>query len=460
MRLGALAAASLALLATAVIGAAPQSTPSSRKSGTPAPPARATPPSSKPAGDPPAPLDDEKPIVPPGPDTRRDSRARDQQRAWRTKYGEQRYRYCDDPKHRLVFATCLDETSHKEMEAMLSAQADQQAATLFGAMPEVEVFVAIATPADTRAIFASTPDTAGMYEHPQRRLISSDIGVVLRHEYTHLMHFGHMERLGQPHPMWIQEGLATLYENYDLSADGSIVFQPNPRHNQARALASARNELPFAKLVALNPDDFMARAPSLYPQVRSIFEYMADQGKLRRWYRRLTETFAQDRTGRMALEEVFGKPIDKIETDWRAWVLKRPAVDMTTGRGDRSPGIEVAAATDGVQVTKVQRRSAAQRAGIQVGDVVISIGGTVVRSPREWITAIANLREPAIPVVVRRKSERLELTLRFDDQASAAPDAAARVADGSDGRFPARASTARRARAIEGADLTPKAEAS
>ncbi len=363
--------------------------------------------------------DDDAPLLPDGPTVRKDSRARNLQQGWRAKYGDAAYRYCEDTKHRLVFATCLDETSHKEMETMLAAQADQQSATLFGTVPEVEVFIAIATPKDTRAIFAGSPDTAGMYEHPQRRLISSDIGTVLRHEFTHLMHFGHMERLGQPHPMWVQEGIASLYESYDLSADGAITFRHNPRHNQARALASKRTAMPLAQLVTLSPDDFMAKSQALYPQVRSIFEYLADTGKLRRWYRRYTETFATDRSGRAALEEVFGKPIAQVDADWRLWVLKEPAIDIAVQRGDRVVGIDVAAATDGVQVTKVERRSAAQRAGIRIGDVVISIAGQSVRSPREWIAASAGLREPQVPVVVRRKAERIELLLRFDDQASA-----------------------------------------
>ncbi len=365
--------------------------------------------------DPPAAAPPAKPATPGSATTppRTDARARQQQAAWRARFGDKTYRYLEDPAHHLVFATCLDETSHTEMQRMLAAQADQQAATLFGTVPDVEVFLAIAKPADAHAVIGGGTTTEGMYEHPLRRLVASDIGIVLRHEFTHLMHFGHMERLGQPHMLWVQEGLATLYEVYDLSADGSIVFLPSARHNQARQLASSRAFVPWAKLVTFSPDQFMAKSQALYPQVRSMFEYFADTGKLRRWYQRYTETFDKDRTGKLALEEVYGKPLAEIESDWRTWVLKRPAVDVKIDRTDRSLGVEVAAATDGVSVTKLDRRGAAARAGIRSGDVILAVDSKTVRSPREFLAAVAGLKADSVVVTVRRGQQRSDVTVQF-----------------------------------------------
>lgn len=342
-----------------------------------------------------------------------DTRARDQQTEWKRRFAGKPYRYLEDPTHRLVYATCLDETSHAEMQRMIAAQADQQAATLFGAPPDVEVFVAIATPADTKAVIGGSQTTEGMYEHPLRRLVASDIGMVLRHEFTHAMHFGHMERLGQPHMLWVQEGLASLYETYDLAEDGAIVFQPNLRHNQARLMASSRTYTPFATLVALKPDAFMAKSQQLYPQVRSMFEFLADTGKLRRWYKRYTDGFAEDRTGTRALEEVFGMPLAMIEDEWRTWVLKRPAVKTTPKAGEHSIGAEVTAATDGVQVRTVERRGAAARAGLRVGDVVTAVDGEPVRSAREFAAALAARGAERAMVTVRRGGERLEISIEF-----------------------------------------------
>ena len=353
------------------------------------------------------------------PRRRADKRAREQQDAWRASHPGSAYRYGIDDAHRIAYATCLDEQSHADMLRMLTAQADQQAATLFDALPDVELFVAVATPADVRRIFADNPANAGMYEHPLRRIVTADIGTVLRHEWTHAMHFGHMERLGQPHAMWVQEGLAALYESYELTPEGSIRFLPTERHNQARKLAANRRSLPVAQLVSMSPDDFMGRSQACYPAARSVFEFMADQGKLRAWYRRYAETFPQDRTGRKAIEDAFGMSIDEFDRAWRAWVLARPAVDVAVGRGDREVGVEVRAAADGVEVSQVDRGSAAERAGLRKGDVILEIGGVPVRSPREWAQATGAIRVPEMPVSYRRGKERRQATLEFDRQARA-----------------------------------------
>lgn len=353
------------------------------------------------------------------PRLREDPRARREQAEWKDAHPGKVYRYGEDAAHRVVFVTCLDESSHDEMLRMLGAQADQQASTLFDALPDTEVFLAVATPADIRRIFADSQTTAGMYEHPKRRLVTADIGTVLRHEWTHAMHFGHMERLGQPHMMWVQEGIAALYETYEISPEGTIRFLPSDRHNEARKMAANRRALSLSQVIVMTPDEFMAKSAVLYPVVRSVFEYMADQGKLRPWYRRYVETFAQDRTGRKAIEDTFGTTIDGFETAWRAWVLARPAVDTAVGQGERDVGVEVKDATDGVQVTKVARGSAAQRAGIRAGDVIVAVGGTPVRSQREWRQATGAIRVPELAVTLRREGKRTEITLVFDRQARA-----------------------------------------
>jgi hypothetical protein len=359
--------------------------------------------------------EDRSPDVPGG-----DLRARRQQQAWRDSHPGDVYRYLEDPVHRLVYATCLDETSHADMALTLARQADQQAATLFDAMPEVEVFIAVATPADIRRTFDNDPRTAGMYEHRLRRIVTGDIGTVLRHEFTHAMHFGHMERTGQPHAMWVQEGLAALYERYELSESGEITFLPTARHNDVRRLVAQRKGPVIEPMMAMTPSQFMAVSDDLYPVSRSFFEYLADQGKLRRWYRAYVDGFDADRTGRAAAESALGKPVAEVERDWRAWVKARPAVDVTVGKGDRPVGVTVADATDGARVTAVARGSAASRAGLRVGDVIVSVAGTEVRSSREWTEASASLRVPEAPIVVRRGTDRIEFTLRWEGQASAA----------------------------------------
>ena len=65
------------------------------------------------------------------------------------------------------------------------------------------------------------------------------------------------------------------------------------------------------------------------------------------------------------------------------------------------------------------RGSAAQRAGIVAGDVIVAIDGTPVRSPREWTEATAAIRVPELAITIRRAGKRSEITLIFDAQANA-----------------------------------------
>ena len=124
--------------------------------------------------------------------------------------------------------------------------------------------------------------------------MSRDIGGSLRHEFFHLMHYGHMERIGQAHPLWIQEGLAALYEDYDLGESGSITFLPNDRQHIVMNRAKAGLLTKWNDLMTLSADEFMEDAQELYPQVRSIFEFVAAQGKLEQWYATYVKTFNDD----------------------------------------------------------------------------------------------------------------------------------------------------------------------
>jgi hypothetical protein len=270
---------------------------------------------------------------------RADRRAREQQAAWRQSHPGKAYSYGDDPKHGIVWASCLPPERQSQVLAMLAAQSEQQAAYLFGGMPETEVFVAVGTEKDVKKVVGGSATTGGVYEHPKRRIVIADPDVPLRHEWTHAMHFAHMERLGQPHAMWVQEGLAALYERYEIAADGAITFLPTERHDVARKAASNRKGLTVASMAAMEPDPFMAKSQTTYPVARSVFEFMADRGKLRAWYRRYVETFAKDPTGRAAIESTFGMSVEDFDRAWREWVLARPAGAGTRAAAPGHPAV-------------------------------------------------------------------------------------------------------------------------
>lgn len=330
-------------------------------------------------------------------------------------FGEDGYRYDTDKERKLNFAIALDETSYREMRTMLNQQADHLWEALFEAPPEYFVTIAVPKPIDAARILRD-PEIGGIYEHARRRLIARDIGALLRHEFTHVLHYGHMERLGQEHPLWIQEGIACLYEDYRFDADGEIVFLPNVRHNITKRRGSAGRTLPWRELFEIKDDIFMARASWMYPQVRSIFRFVAAKGKLEAWYSAYVTEFEHDSTGRAAFEVAFGKPIEDVERDWKVWLTEQPLTDDEIEFGDASLGISVNpdAANDGVQIGGFVRGSAAGRSQLRVGDVIVAIDGQSVRSFEELSAIIARHEVgDRLRIRARRRGEYFEVVVRL-----------------------------------------------
>jgi hypothetical protein len=333
---------------------------------------------------------------------------------WKRIHGTKRYRFESDPVRRLHYATCLDEETHREMRALIERQADWLARHLFGDEPDYHTLLAVPTPSDAKRYFAE-PTTTGIYEHRMRMLIARDIGESLQHEFVHLMHYGHMERLRQQHPIWIQEGLATLFEAYDLeeAGDGAseIRFRPNTRHNVIHRAVRSNGALPWPKLFALRPDDFMSRSAGVYPQVRSIFLYLADRGKLLPWYETYTKSFREDPTGAKALERVFGKPLADIERQWRSWVENNGPIDDTVRDGDASLGISITEIPGGLRIRETLKGSAVRASGMRVGDIIVAIDGKPVRTSRELAVAIA----------AKRVGETVQVRFRRDEEFAEVP---------------------------------------
>jgi hypothetical protein len=341
----------------------------------------------------------------------------DPQEQWRAIYGTDRYRYSRDDGRRIAYATALDPTSQQEMERMIDRQADQLRATLFvGDLPDYWLLIAVPTPADAARLFGDER-TGGMYEHEKRRLIARDTGASLRHELVHALHYAHMMAINQKHPLWIQEGIAALYESYVLSADGSITFLPNERTNVVCGLARAGKLKHWDELFPMSAEEFMEEAPRLYPQVRSIFEFLAERGMLVRWYEALQATVREDPTGSAAMVEAFGKPLREVEREWRRWVMSKPPVDLEVEAGDAALGIETRpnGSNDGVLVTRVLPGSAASRSDLKTGDVIVAVDGQPTRTLAELAAVIAS-RSVGDRVSVRARRAReyfqVEVALR------------------------------------------------
>jgi hypothetical protein len=308
---------------------------------------------------------------------------------WREAHGDD-YRYEIDGDRGLAYATFLEEASHARMKETLDALSAHLVKDYFGRTPEDPVLIAIVRPEDARK-YLEREEIKGMYLHESRRLVARDTGQSLQHEFVHLLHFAHMERSGQRHPIWIQEGLASLYENYTIRADGSVEFQPNIRFNIARKQVVSKTVMPWKELFALRPQAFMSDAERLYPQVRAIFEFIAREGKLVEFYKALCATSQDDPDGSSAIERTFGVPLAKVEERWKKWMIQRGAIDDSVSRRDASLGLTAEDAGDGVRIRSFVLKSAAKAAGLRVGDVIFAIDGVRVSNREELVLAVARL---------------------------------------------------------------------
>lgn len=328
---------------------------------------------------------------------------------WKDEHGGL-YRYELVPERGLAFATYLDDASHKRMRDLLERLERHLLKAYFEKPPEDPALIAIVRPEDA-AKYLDKPEIRGMYLHRERRLVSRDTGQSLTHEFVHLLHFADMERRNQRHPIWIQEGLASLYEDYTLNEDGSVEFHPNIRFNIARKQVVSRTERDWKELFAMSGDRFMQDAERHYPQVRAIFEFFARERKLEAFYKALLETSREDPSGVRAVERAFGEPLSKVEARWRIWMTQRGEIDDRVSRGDASLGISAEDAGDGARVRSFVTGSAARAAGLRVGDVIFSIAGTPVRNRDELMLAVARLKlGEAVEVRFRRDgSDRSEM---------------------------------------------------
>ncbi len=302
-----------------------------------------------------------------------------------------RYRYEHDAAHGLWYATTLSETSHARMRLMLDQLADHLASAYFGEMPRQEVLIAVLREADASK-YLSNEAVRGMYEHGSRRLVTRDTGGSLQHEFVHLMHFAFMERSGQRHPIWMQEGLASLYEDYDRDAAGKFTFRPNMRHNFARKQVKSGTAQSWRSLFAMSAKTFMDDAERLYPEVRSIFEFLAREKKCETFFAEYILTYDLDASGVTALERAFHEPLNTIEQHWRKWVIARGTIDDTVQRGDAALGVQTEDTGDGARIVRFLKGSAAEAAGLRVGDVIIEVAEEPVRSLIELQMACAKLR--------------------------------------------------------------------
>ena len=254
----------------------------------------------------------------------------------------------------------------------------------------------------------------GYYNHQQKMLVCGGIGMTLRHEFTHALHFGDLDARGQGHPIWIVEGLATCFEESTL-IEGIPSPLPNGRLNVVRLALATGKYIPWGELFKYSHRRYMQNASVCYAESRYILYYFWQAGKLKELYDTFCETFEEDKTGQLAVERTFGKPLAEVEDDFRNWIASAPDPVGSTPKGAPFFGVGSSGTAAGMQVVQVVPGSAADKAGIKPGDIIIKFAGKKYCNRDEFATAIRE-QEVGKPIKVKvlRGDEELDLEVTLE----------------------------------------------
>ena len=234
----------------------------------------------------------------------------------------------------------------------------------------------------------------GAYEHQQRRLVAQDLGATLRHEFVHVLHWRDMSRLGQNHAPWIQEGLASVVEDYDTVGTGGgvkLVPMASWRTNMVKRLLKVRKLPRISELAGMDLSTFTGRKPlARYAQARTILMWLLDRGELGAFYETYVESYREDPTGVLALERTVGMGIDDVEVLYRAWVGELMEVPETGSDLEATLGVSIENGSGvGVVIKKVSGE-ARRRTGLRMGSVITGIEGRATRDLHELIRVLGS----------------------------------------------------------------------
>jgi hypothetical protein len=199
----------------------------------------------------------------------------------------------------------------------------------FGKKPSEAISVYLFPDARTYETFCTMKYAApciaqyGFYQ-PGDRYMVMNIGLgpgTLTHEIVHPL----VEADFPGAPTWINEGIASLFEQPLLGKPGEIHGGKNWRHPRLkRALTSPseRDEARLDRLFGMKDDVFRGDHEDLhYALARYVCQWLDERGKLWPFYQRWRDNVADDPTGERSFEEVVGMTPAAAHAVWSKWAL-------------------------------------------------------------------------------------------------------------------------------------------
>jgi len=291
-------------------------------------------------------------------------------------------------------------------------------------LPKPDVFAAWAR----REVGPGAGTIGGLYRPLTHELVARDLGPTLRHELWHVLHHRAMSRLGQEHPVWVQEGLCALVEDVAwgeagkpggvgeaeevdagavLAARAAAAARPaqNWRSNMARRMLESGNMPRLRELVLMSDRRFMESGSlGRYAVARTLMVYLHSRGELGAFWTALVETFDEDRTGAAALERATGQKLDALDKEFRVWVRGLAVVPEAGQIGASSARLPFDVDERGGEGLTVLELDAAAmlKFGVAPGEVLVAVDGKQVRDAHELVRALS----------ARSAGDEVELTLR------------------------------------------------
>ncbi|MEO1583559.1 MAG: PDZ domain-containing protein, partial [Planctomycetota bacterium] len=341
-----------------------------------------------------------------------------------------RYNVSKDEKHRLAFASAFDTITSRQAREDVRDVADWAIRNIFfnlddydPAHPDAWVLVVLPTTRHfedwARRTYGDLPRSAtsqlgGAYDHDAKELVAIDLGSTLRHEFFHVLHWRSAGRLGQKgHPIWIQEGLASLVEDMDRTAQGRYEPAPSWRTNSIKRLAM-QNKLPAIRdFAGMSRERFSGSRPLRnYAYARCVFMYLHELGLLDNWYRTYTAGYWDDPTGVEAIEAVTQLSDTEFDDALRRWALELPEVYEQNRPPLLGIGVQLGLAQGDGPVVRKLIHDNASRAGLRPGDVITSFNGRSVRDLNEFYRVLTGLNPgQRVDLQYRRRADHRSTTV-------------------------------------------------
>lgn len=123
-------------------------------------------------------------------------------------------------------------------------------------------------------------------------------------------------------PIWLNEGLASLYEQCKMS-NFEIIGLINWRLPTLQNAIAKKTYKSLLNLLKVTEEEFYGEYSGFYySQARYFCYYMQEKKLLKEFYKNFRDNYKTDSTGLFFIEEIFNNNIEKIDEDFTSWVMK------------------------------------------------------------------------------------------------------------------------------------------